>query len=74
MSAEPTDADRLLALGVIHRWDAEDTGTYRDLADKFAQALADQRARYEAVADDLQINWSTHASEYAAERIRAVGQ
>jgi len=65
MSAQPNKAEQVLARGVITDWDADDHGTYADLAAKFAQALADQRVRYEAVADELD-GWRDNADRFAA--------
>ena len=76
--ATPTDAERLLALELST--DSQ-TATWRGAA--IAQALADQRARYEAVAAELDGDtrdpgfdagpdyWM--GTSYAAERIRQVG-
>ncbi len=48
MSTKPTKAERDQAFSVIHGWTSDAARL-----DAVAQALADQRARYETVADEL---------------------
>lgn len=84
MTATPTDAERQKAHEVWNEALCNSGIPGWNHADAFAQALADQRARYEAIADELESDdhdpgfyaapdyWAGISA--AAERIRQVSQ
>jgi len=71
--ATPTDAERQIAHEVWNEALCNHGIPGWNLTDAFAQALADQRARYEALATNLAREPRAVNGHIAAERIRQVG-